>query len=563
VEHPIAKDKVEPAPSTDRMVGRCEMFDEIAAGATARIHLGRMLGAESFSRTVAIKRLHPQYALNPEFVAAFLDEARIVARIRHPNVVPILDLVEEEGDLFIIMEYIEGINFGQLCRAAQELGERVPPGVAARTVAGALTGLHAAHEATNEKGHALGVVHRDVSPENILVGVDGFPRMLDFGVARARGRVGSSRSGQLKGHLSFMAPEQLLAEPLDRRTDVFAASIVLYQALTGLELFAADDIQALKNKLLEMPIEAPSKVVPGMPRKFDAIVLRGLERKPARRWKSAQDMAEALEAVGGLAPQREVGEWVRRLGAARLAELATKVSALEVKPVAKRPKSDRRVHQRSQLRIPVDELKAAAARAEAELADEARAVRPSEGSGEVPVPVAPALARRSGEYRASDHEPGDAGTAADEPHAAPPGAVPGSAQAEPPVPSADAALASGQRRSRSFGTVLAILGAIALAALVAWRVLAGLQASPGTAATSSDAASTAAPPSAGASSTVSTEAAAGTAATPTSAPSALGPEPSSQPSAGSSASAKAKSPKPPPSATTTKSGGNTGIYGRH
>ena len=528
MEHPIAQDKVEPAPSTDRMVGRCEMFDEIAAGATARIHLGRMLGAESFSRTVAVKRLHPQYALNPEFVAAFLDEARIVARIRHPNVVPILDLVEEEGDLFIIMEYVEGINFGQLGRAAKELGERVPPGVAARTVAGALNGLHAAHEATNEKGQALGVVHRDVSPENILVGVDGFPRMLDFGVARARGRLSSSRSGQLKGHLSFMAPEQLLAEPLDRRTDVFAASIVLYQALTGLQLFAADDIRALKDKLLEMPIEAPSKVVPGLPRKFDAIVLRGLERKPAKRWKSAQDMAEALEAVGGLAPHREVGEWVRRLGAARLAELAAKVSALEVKPLAKRPKSDRRVHQRSQLRIPIEVLNAAAARAEAEPAAEPRAERPSEGSGEVALPAAPALARRSGEYRAANVAP-----------------------------------ASGPRKFRGLGEAAVMLAIIGLVALVSWRLLAGPPAAPGTAATAGDTASTAAPASAAASSTASREAAAATGATATAPPSTPGPEPSSQPTAEPSGTAKAKAPRPAPSATTTRSSGKPSIYGRH
>jgi tRNA A-37 threonylcarbamoyl transferase component Bud32 len=481
---------------TDRIVGRCEMFDEIATGGMATIHLGRMLGAESFSRTVAVKRLHRQYALDPDFVAMFLDEARIVARIRHPNVVPILDLVEEEGDLFILMEYVEGINFGQLGAAAKELGERVPPGVAARIVTGALNGLHAAHDATNEKGQALGIVHRDVSPENIFVGVDGFARVLDFGVARARGRSSASRSGELKGRLSYLAPEQLLGEPLDRRTDVFAVSTVLWQALTGLKLFEAADVRELKYKLTEAPMVAPSQAVPELPTKYDAIIMRGLERKPARRWKSAQAMAEALEAIGGLAPHREVGQWVRRLGAARLAELASKVSVLERKPVAKRSKAGRRVHQRSELRIPIAELAAAAASAEAEAAAELAAAK-LEDSGEVALPVSPALARRSGEYPASIRDAVEPGADA------PPGTGlgRGTVEADAAVDAAlPPALAGRRRLVLATGVTGGLLVGIGIVALVAWLVFGGGSSTPEQASPPerSAAASATAPPDAGA-----------------------------------------------------------------
>jgi serine/threonine protein kinase len=313
---------------TPPMIGRCEMFDEIACGGMATIHIGRLRGAGGFGRTVAIKRMHPQFSRSPEFVAMFLDEARIVARVSHPNVVAIIDLVEEQGDLFIIMEYVEGLSFAALLRAAHAKGERAPPGVAARIVTETLQGLHAAHEATDEDGEPMCIVHRDVSPENVLVGVDGYPRVLDFGVARATSRLSATQDGHVKGKVAYMAPEQVLGMPLDRRTDVYAAAAILWQALTGRRLWKAEHIVQLAHKMLNEPIQAPSAISPDVPKKFDAIVLRGLERDISKRWKSASAMAEALEAVGGLASHREVGLWVRRLGGQQLAALTAKVAAV-------------------------------------------------------------------------------------------------------------------------------------------------------------------------------------------------------------------------------------------
>ncbi|MBW2526217.1 MAG: serine/threonine protein kinase, partial [Deltaproteobacteria bacterium] len=381
MEYRIVPGAEQPEAGPQRMVGRCEMFDEIACGGMATIHLGRMLGAGGFTRTVAIKRLHPQYAKDPHFVDMFLDEARIVARIRHPNVVPTLDLVEEEGDLYIIMEYIEGVNFGELMKEGRKRKERVPLGAALRIAVGMLHGLHAAHEATNEKGEPMRLVHRDMSPDNALVGVDGFPRVLDFGVARARGRATSTRDGQVKGKLSYMAPEQVLGEQVDGRTDVFACSAVLWQALTGKRLFKAKQLVELTHKILNMEVPRPSDIVSSVPKKLDSIVLKGLARSPDDRWSSALAMAEAIEAVGHLASHREVGLWVRKLGATRLRQLATKVSALERKPVKRRGAKSRRVEQRSRLMIDEAERQA--------VLDEIAAERAAKQAGGKPAPPRP------------------------------------------------------------------------------------------------------------------------------------------------------------------------------
>jgi serine/threonine protein kinase len=193
------------------------MFGEIAAGGMATVHLGRLLGPVGFSRTVAIKRLHPQYAKDPDFVSMFLDEARVAARIQHPNVVPTLDVVSLEGELFLVMDYVAGESLGRLLRALRDRGPRVPPRIVGSIMTNVLYGLHAAHEARSERGEPLGLIHRDVSPQNVLVGLDGVARVLDFGVAKAAGRVQTTGDGQVKGKLSYMPPEQIAGGEIDRR----------------------------------------------------------------------------------------------------------------------------------------------------------------------------------------------------------------------------------------------------------------------------------------------------------------------------------------------------------
>jgi hypothetical protein len=313
------------------IIGRYALHGEIASGGMAVVHFGRLLGPVGFSRPVAIKRLHPQLAREPTFRAMFIDEARLASRIRHPNVVPTLDVVTDGGDLLLVMEYVHGESLHQLLRAVHERGERVPMRVTLAIMSAVLHGLHAAHEATTEAGQPLNVVHRDVSPQNIMVGIDGVARVLDFGIARATVRLENTREGIVKGKLAYMAPEQLGGVVVDRRADVYAATVVLWEMLTGKRLFVRGDGGAvLIEKLLRGTIEAPSTHAPGTPRLLDAIVLHGLARTPDQRFANAREMALALERLGELAPASEIGAWVEGLAAATLTERAVRLKQLEM-----------------------------------------------------------------------------------------------------------------------------------------------------------------------------------------------------------------------------------------
>jgi len=317
-------------PATPRIVGRYAIFDEIASGGMATVFLGRLMGAGGFARTIAIKRLHPQFAKDPEFVAMFLDEARLAARIRHPNVVPTLDVVASKGELFLVMEYVRGEVLSRLARAQKARNEPVPVSIVVRVMSDALQGLHAAHEARDERGVSLQIVHRDVTPQNILVGADGVGRLLDFGVAKAAGRAHTTREGQIKGKLAYMAPEQLTGTGVSRQTDVYAASVVLWEMLAGERLFAGGSETDVIAKLLKRDIRPPSELAQGIPPALDAVVMRGLAHDPEERFPTARDLCAALGGCGlqeatGLA----VGEWVEGLAEEALAERSARVAAIE------------------------------------------------------------------------------------------------------------------------------------------------------------------------------------------------------------------------------------------
>ena len=312
-----------------RQVGRYVLYGPLALGGMATIHLGRMIGPSGFTRTVAIKRLHEQFAHDAHFVSDLLEEAKLSARIGHPNVIPTLDVVTSAEEILLVMEYVHGESLSRLMRAAVARGAPVPPSIAVSVLASALHGLHAAHEAKNESGVPLNIVHRDVSPQNIMVGADGIARVLDFGVAKAAGRLGHTQTGQLKGKLSYMAPEQVSSEPIDRRTDVFAAAVVLWEVLTSKRLFAAENEAATLGKLLIHPIEPPSKHAHGLPASLDAVVMRGLARSPADRYPSAREMARALENVLAPATVTQTGDWVASLAEDTLADRAKRVRDIE------------------------------------------------------------------------------------------------------------------------------------------------------------------------------------------------------------------------------------------
>jgi serine/threonine-protein kinase len=320
-----------------RVIGRYALYDEIAAGGMATVHLGRLLGSAGFSRTVAIKRLHPQYAKDPDFVTMFVDEARLAARIHHPNVVATLDVVSTDGELFLVMEYVMGESLGRLIPLTRAKGERIPPLFVATIMAAVMHGLHAAHEARDEHGEPLGIVHRDVSPQNVLVGVDGTARVLDFGVAKAAGRLQTTREGQLKGKIAYMAPEQIRGV-VDRTTDVYAASVVFWEALTGKRLFQGDSEVEAMRKVLDGHVEPPSTYAPDIPPALEQIVLRGLDLDPTKRFQTAGEMALAIEDAVPMVGRSKIGRWVEETATQRLAVRTERLAAMESNSAIRAPR---------------------------------------------------------------------------------------------------------------------------------------------------------------------------------------------------------------------------------
>ncbi len=318
------------APSSPRLAeGRYTIYDEIASGGMATVHLGKARGAFGFSSTVAIKRLFPQMAKDPEFVAMFLDEARLASRVRHPNVVTVLDVLAEGGELCLVMEYVEGESLSVLSRALREAHVPVPVPIAVAITASILHGLHAAHQATDQLGVPLGLVHRDVSPQNVIVGVDGVARLIDFGIAKAAGRSSVSRDGQLKGKIPYMAPEQIQGGVIDLRTDIYGAAVILWELLAGERLFEGETQGIILGRVLDDTVHPPSEYNPLVSPELDALTLRGLNRDSARRFASAREFALELEARVRPAMAAEVSEWVLSNARVSLAQKAEKLARVE------------------------------------------------------------------------------------------------------------------------------------------------------------------------------------------------------------------------------------------
>jgi serine/threonine-protein kinase len=294
-------------------LGRYQLLAKLAAGGMATVYLGRIHAVAGFDRRVAIKVLHPHLSEDKNIKAMFLDEARLAARIRHPNVIPVTDVGEDpQHGTFLVMDYVEGMDLSQILRAAHKKGARVAVPVVVRIVSDFLAGLGAAHDLVGENGQNLGVVHRDVSPHNVLVGTDGIARITDFGIAKAEGRVSSTQTGQLKGKLAYMPPERFGKGGQridDLRGDVFASAVVLWESLTGQRLFKGEDDIDTVRKVLDGPIPKPSELRPEL-EPLDAVVLKGLDRDPHQRYQSATefraDLERAAAAIGGVARPEQV-----------------------------------------------------------------------------------------------------------------------------------------------------------------------------------------------------------------------------------------------------------------
>ncbi len=321
-----------------RIVGRYALYGEIASGGMATVYLGRLLGQVGFSRTVAIKCLHPQFAKDPDFMSMFLDEARLAARIQHPNAVQTLDVLATESDLFLVMEYLQGESLSRLIKASVAKGQAIPLPIVTSIICGMLHGLHAVHEARDEHGVPLGIVHRDVSPQNVMVGIDGVARVLDFGVAKAAGRIQTTRDGQLKGKLSYMAPEQVRGgQAITRQTDIYSATLVLWETLTGHRVREGENEAQILGRALDAKVTPPSQLVPNLPPTIDHVVACGTHIDPRFRFSSAREMALNLEACIRPATSIEVGTWVEQLAHQKLSKRAQQVAELESSSAVKVP----------------------------------------------------------------------------------------------------------------------------------------------------------------------------------------------------------------------------------
>jgi eukaryotic-like serine/threonine-protein kinase len=290
----------------------------------ATVFLGSLQGALGFRQIVAIKRPHPHLLEDRGFRDALLREARLAAGIHHANVVDVRD-VEVVGDAVqLVMDYIEGASLGDLVGTCAREGKRIPPGIVVRVVLDACAGLHAAHELTDDDGRGMGLVHRDVSPQNVIVGVDGVARVTDFGIAKCieAGHEGTSRE-TLKGKAGYMAPEYVRGESIDRRVDVFALGVVLWEALQGRRLFRGQSDAETLERMLSAPVTPVSETVPELA-PLDEAVARALEREPSKRFDTMEAMARAIEvaaaAHGLVAGAPDVGRFVREAVGPRLEE---------------------------------------------------------------------------------------------------------------------------------------------------------------------------------------------------------------------------------------------------
>jgi eukaryotic-like serine/threonine-protein kinase len=275
---------------------RYEMLCPIAEGGMASVWVARLRGKRGFEKLVAIKTILPKFAQDARFERMFLDEAGLAARIEHANVAQVLDLGEEHDVLYLAMELIDGDSLSKLLRVVQKKDLSIPTGIALRILADTCGGLHAAHELRGKDGESMGVVHRDVSPQNILVTMNGIAKLIDFGIAKARDRVSEDTSeGMLKGKIHYMAPEQALGRPVDRRADIWAVGAILYFLLAGRPAFEGENHLATLHLLSagRPPLPLPSTV----PATVSAIVGRALTHDPEKRFETAAEMQAALETA--------------------------------------------------------------------------------------------------------------------------------------------------------------------------------------------------------------------------------------------------------------------------
>ena len=298
-----------------RPYGQYVLVRKLAEGGMAEIFLSKLLGADGFERNVVIKRMLSNLSSLPDFVEMFRDEARLAARLSHPNIIQIHELGFIEGCYYICMEYLAGEDFSTTLRQAGKKRQYTPIPIVMRVLADAARGLHYAHDFTNESGQPLHVVHRDISPSNLYVTYQGQVKVLDFGIAKASSRLVQTRTGVVKGKYIYMAPEQARGEEVDRRADIFSLGVSLYESITNVRPFARENDLAVLNALLQGDFMPPTKLRPDIPKELEAVVLKAMALRPEDRFATASEFADALERCTSgklaLASNKDLSEYMR------------------------------------------------------------------------------------------------------------------------------------------------------------------------------------------------------------------------------------------------------------
>jgi serine/threonine-protein kinase len=278
-------------------LGPYELLRRLATGGMAEVYLARRAGPHGFQKTVAVKRILPQFGRDPDFVAMFIDEARVCARLTHPNIVQVFDFGEQDGELYMAMEYVDGTTGARMIRAAASRGEEIPLDVCLHITLSILRGLEYAHGAKDDDGKPLALVHRDVSPGNVLIDRTGAVKLTDFGIARAAEIERRTDAGQLKGKLGYMSPEQVVGRELDARSDVFTLGIVFAEMLILRPLFSGGKELDVLLRIRDADLGAIDRAQARVPDDVRAVLFRALSKDPALRWPNATAFAEALEEI--------------------------------------------------------------------------------------------------------------------------------------------------------------------------------------------------------------------------------------------------------------------------
>jgi serine/threonine-protein kinase len=305
-----------------RRIGRYELLIPLASGGMATVYWGRFFGMAGFEKLVAIKVIHPHLALQDDFVDMFLDEARLSAQIHHPNALEIFEVGEDEGLLFMVAELVRGQSLQALINAASQAQESLEPQVYLSIIAKVCDALHSAHTLKSADGSPLHLVHRDISPSNILISYDGFIKLIDFGIAFAMGRDSTTRSNVVKGKLGYMAPEQWTKDPLDRRADIFSLGVVLYCLATGQNPFPGDTDAEQISQLLKADPIPPRVIFPKLDAALERTILKALAKHPADRHQTAEELRIELRALllpfGGLVESTDIAALMVRYFSKRI-----------------------------------------------------------------------------------------------------------------------------------------------------------------------------------------------------------------------------------------------------